>query len=329
MLLSFIAIIVGFALLVWGADRFVVGSVGLARVLGVSPLLIGLTIVGIGTSAPEIIVSIMASIQGNSELALGNAIGSNIANIALILGVTALITPLVVNSDILKKEYPILLSVSLGAYLLLQDGDLNRLDGAILLSGVFITLALLVWISRQRRNSDPLVSEYEAELPGELSLKSATGWFILGLAVLLLGSRLLVWGAVNIAVAFGVSDLVIGLTIIAIGTSLPELAASITSALKKEHELAIGNVIGSNIYNLLAVLCVPGLISPGLISNEVVIRDLPVMLGLTVALYVMGYGFRGPGRINRVEALLLVLAFIGYQAWIFLEATAGTLATGT
>lgn len=327
MLLFSTAIIIGFAFLVWGADRFVIGAAGLAKNLGVSPLLIGLTIVGFGTSAPEIIVSFIASIQGNPELAIGNAIGSNIANIALILGVTALITPLIVQSDVLKKEYPLLLAVSIGAYLLLQDGDISRSDGIILVVALFATLSLIVWIGKHRKDTDPLISEYEAEIPADLSIKASAGWFILGLAVLLLSSRLLVWGAVNIAVSFGVSDLVIGLTIVAIGTSLPELAASITSALKDEHEIAIGNVIGSNIYNLLAVLSVPGLLAPGSISSDVLVRDLPVMLVLTAALYIMGYGFRGPGRINRLEALILTLAFIGYQTLVFTGATAGPIAT--
>ncbi|MCF6353877.1 MAG: calcium/sodium antiporter [Candidatus Polarisedimenticolaceae bacterium] len=321
MLLNTVAIMVGFALLVWGADRFVLGAAAIARNLGLSPMLIGLTIVGLGTSAPEILVSVMASFQGNPGLAIGNALGSNIANIGLILGLTALIVPLTVCSNALRREYPILLAICMLVLVLMLDGELGRLDGAILLVAlvlVIIALASIALRSRTEKDKDPMVSEYEAEMPEALSTKSAILWFVIGLALLLFSSRLLVWGAVNIAVSFGISDLVIGLTIVALGTSLPELAASITSALKGEHDIAIGNVIGSNIYNLLAVLAVPGLVVPGLFAPEVLSRDLPVMIGLTLAIFVMGYGFRGSGRINRFEGLLLVLCFVAYQAFLFI-----------
>lgn len=321
MLTSIAAVILGFGLLVWGADRFVLGAAGLARNLGVSPLLIGLTIVGFGTSAPEILVAIMASGQGNPGLAVGNAVGSNIANIGLILGSTALVMPLAVRSDILKKEYPILLTASIGTFLLLNDNYLGQLDGIILLVGLTATLTLLVRIGLGRKDSDPLIAEYEAEIPTDLSASKASFFFALGLIVLLLSSRMLVWGAVNIASALGVSDLVIGLTIVAIGTSLPELAASIMSAVKNEPELAIGNVIGSNLFNLLAVLSAPALIAPGLVESEVLVRDMPIMLILTGALYIMGRGFGGPGRINRLEGLTLLLAFIAYQTWLFLQSS--------
>jgi len=320
MLIDIIAIIIGFALLVWGADHFVNGAAGLARNLGLSPLLIGLTIVGLGTSAPEILVALMAVVQGNPELAIGNALGSNITNIALILGVTALIAPLSVHSDTLHKEYPVLLTVTLGASILMLDQNLSFLDGVLLLAALPLVMYWVIQLSKKRKFNDPLLKELEEEIPAEMSNKSAIIWFSIGLIVLLGSSRLLVWAAVNIATAFGVSDLVIGLTIVAIGTSLPELAASIASALKNEHDLAIGNVIGSNIYNLLAVLCIPALFAPGYFTIEVVLRDLPIMIGLTVALFFMGYSFKNStGHISRFGGSMLVISFITYQSWLFLD----------
>jgi cation:H+ antiporter len=320
MLIAFAAIVAGLALLVWSADRFVIGAAALARNLGVPPLLIGLTIVGFGTSAPEIVVSVMAALEGNPGIAVGNAVGSNIANIALILGTTALIAPLAVQSDILRREYPLLLAISVGAFLLLLDGDLDRVDGTVLLGGLVLSMYLLVRIGLNRRDNDPLVAEIEGEIPAGMGAAAATGWFIVGLVLLVVSSRLLVWGAVEIATALGVSDLIIGLTIVAIGTSLPELAASIASALKKEHDLAIGNVVGSNIWNLLAVLSAPGLLAPGIIDPALVQRDMLVMLALTLALFVMGRGSQGHGIINRYEGGLLLASFIAYQGWLIFSA---------
>jgi cation:H+ antiporter len=319
MLLNITAIILGFALLVWGAERFVTGAAALARNLGVSPLLIGLTIVGFGTSAPEVLVSAMASLQGNPGLAIGNAIGSNIANIALILGITAMVAPLTVHSNTLKREYPMLLAVCLLAMLLMLDGELGHMDGMILISGLFLLLYGMVRIGMDGRTPDPMQSEYEAEIPQDMPTSKAILWFVVGLALLLLSSRMLVWGAINVAQAFGVSDLVIGLTIVALGTSLPELAAGITSALKREHDIAIGNIIGSNMYNLLAVLPMPALLAPGDFSSEIMQRDMPVMIGLTLLMFIMSYGFRRNGRINRFEGALLLCAFIGYQGMLFLS----------
>ncbi len=317
MLLSVTAVIIGFALLVWGADRFVSGAAGLARNLGVSPLLIGLTIVGFGTSAPEILVAITASVQGSPELAIGNAIGSNIANIGLIIGVTALMVPLAVHSDILRKEFPLLLIASFGAFFILTDLHLSRINGMFLLGGLVVTLFLIIRIGIARTENDPLAEEYQAEFPDNRSMGSSIGLFSLGLAVLLASSQMLVWGAENIAQFFGVSELVIGLTVVAIGTSLPELAASITSAFKNEPDIAIGNVLGSNLYNILAVLAVPGLLAPGEVAAEVLSRDLPWMLGFTLAFYLMSTGWNGQGRVNRLEAFILLACFIGYQFWIY------------
>ncbi len=322
MLIDSLLILGGFALLVWGADQFVNGAAGIARNFGVSPLLIGLTIVGFGTSAPEILVSAMASIQGNPGLAIGNALGSNITNIALILGATALIAPLYVQSDTLHREYPLLLLVTFTAAGLMLDGSLDQTDGIILLVLLFLVIGWIVHLGLKRKQNDPLIKEIEQELPQTMSTGKAVFLFTLGLLILLGSSRMLVVGAVNIATSFGISDVVIGLTIVAIGTSLPELAASIASALKKEHDLAIGNVIGSNIYNLLAVLSIPGLVSPGPFAIEVILRDVPIMIGLTLALFFMGYSFKNTsGNITRFEGLVLLTAFIAYQGWLFTDAT--------
>ena len=318
MLTQLLSVIAGFALLVWGADRFVVGAASTARILGVSPLLIGLTIVGFGTSAPEMLVSGVASLQGNPGLAIGNAIGSNITNIALILGITALITPLSVHSVTLRREMPILIATTLVAYLLVLDGSLDFIDGMALLGGLVVMLGWMIHLGLSSRSgSDPMADEYAAEIPTDLSLAKSLLWLLVGIVVLLASSRLLVWGAVGIAQYFGVSDLIIGLTIVALGTSLPELAASVVSALKNEHDIAIGNVIGSNMFNLLAVLGLPGVIRPSPVEPEVLTRDMPNMILLTVALLVMANGLRARGRINRLEAGLLLLSYVGYQGLLY------------
>ncbi len=317
MFLHIAATLVGFALLVWGADRFVAGSASMARNLGVPPLVIGMTIVGLGTSSPEILVAIMATLQGNSGLAVGNAVGSNIANIALILGVTALLSPLNVSSDTLKREFPILLAIMLFVQVLIMDHQLSRLDGLLLVSGLGVMTYWLISLAMRSRRSDPIGAEYEAEIPSSMPMRTAAVWLLVGFVVLILSSRMLVWGATHIALALGVSDLVIGLTIVAIGTSLPELAASVISALKREHDIAIGNILGSNMYNLLAVLGIPSLLSPLAIDDLVLTRDYPVMTVLTIALFAMAYGFKGPGRINRYEGGVLLLAFAGYQGLLY------------
>ena len=296
------------------------GAAATARNLGVSPLIIGLTIVGFGTSAPEILVSVMAALQGNPGLAIGNAIGSNITNIALILGITAIVVPLTVHSGIVKRELPVLIGTTLVAYLMLSDDTLDFHDGLMLLLGLVIMLSLVVYIGLTGRDKDPVIAEYESEIPTDLSLRQSLMWLAIGLAVLVGSSRMLVWGAVGIAEDFGISDLIIGLTIVALGTSLPELAASVTSALKNEHDIAIGNVIGSNMFNLLAVLGLPGLISPGPVDPAVISRDMPVMIALTVALLLMAYGIRGRGRINRFEGVLLLAAYAGYQTLLYFTA---------
>lgn len=310
----------GLVILLWGADRFVMGASALARNLGVSPLIIGLTIVGFGTSAPEILISAVASYDNNPGLAIGNAIGSNIANIALVLGMTALLFPLTVKSETLKREYPIMLAVTLGSLVLLVDGHFSRIDGIILLSGMFITIYFVTMLGLRSRKSDPIVQEFEDEIPTGITTLKASLWFTAGLIMLLLGSKLLVLGAVSIATELGVSDVVIGLTIVAIGTSLPELAATVMSSYKKEHDIAIGNIIGSNMFNLLAVLSLPGIIRPGAVPPGILTRDFPLLIVLTILLFVMSYGFRTPGKINRFEGGILLSIFIGYQTMFYLSA---------
>jgi len=314
--MPWLAVLGGFILLVWSAERFVFGASALARNLGVAPLIIGMTIMGIGTSAPEMLVSAMAAANGNPAIGVGNALGSNIANIGLVIGATALITPLVVSSRILRREYPVLIGVTILAGLLMMDQELGHLDGVILLLGTLLLLAWLVWVGKRPHTADPLETEFDVEIPTGLSMASAVLWTLFGLVILVMSSRLLVWGAVEIAHDLGVSDLVIGLTIIAVGTSLPELAASVMSALKREHDMAIGNIIGSNMFNLLAVLALPGLIQPSTLDSAVMQRDYPIVVAFTLALFIMAYGFKGRGRVNRVEGGFLLACFAAYMAWI-------------
>jgi cation:H+ antiporter len=323
LLINSIAILAGFGLLIWSADRFVDGASATARNLGVSPLVIGLTIVGFGTSAPEMMVSAFAAAGGNPGLAVGNAIGSNITNIALVLGATAVVVPMTVHSSILKREYPLLLLTTVVAIGLLGwDNHLGRTDGILLFMLLFGILFWLVRQSLKNRDSDPMVLEYEMEIPDAMPMKKAVTLLLVGLLVLLLSSRLLVWGAVNIATAFGVSDLIIGLTIVAIGTSLPELAASIASARKNEHDIAIGNVIGSNMFNICGVLGIAGLIHPETLDPGVLSRDLPIMFILTLILFIISFGFRAPGRINRFEGGFLLLVYAAYAVLLYNSITA-------
>jgi len=316
MTLPLLALIAGLILLVWSAARFVDGAASAARHFGMPPLLIGMVIVGFGTSAPEMVVSAFSALQNNPGIALGNAYGSNITNIALILGVTALISPIAVHSLVLRKELPILTAVTVLAVFQLWDGDLSRSDAFVLL-GVFASL--MIWTVWQglHKKSDSLGNEIEQELEGRAKpLGRSLFWLGLGLVLLIASSRLLVWGAVEIALAFGVSDLIIGLTIVAVGTSLPELASTIIAARKGEHDIALGNVLGSNLFNTLAVVGIAGLIQPMKVASEVISRDMSVMIVLTVSLFLIGYGFRGVGRINRYEGAGLLVCYLGYTIYL-------------
>jgi cation:H+ antiporter len=323
MWLELLAIFGGFALLTWSADRFVVGAAAVAWNLDVAPLIIGLTIVSICTSAPEIMVSGMAALQGNTGLAVGNSIGSNIINTGLVLGVTALITPLGVHSRILSRELPVLLVIMAFTWLLLLDDTLGRLDGILLLCGMVLMLAWMTYVGMQSRGRrDPMSEEYAEEIQTGLGMGRAVFWLAVGLVFLLLSSRILIWGAVSLAQQHGISDLVIGLTIVALGTSLPELAAAVAGAIKNEHDIVIGNIIGSNIFNLLAVLGLPGIIRPGAIDAAVMERDYIAMVILAIILFAMAYGFRGGARrIDRMEGGVLLLVFIGYQSLLYFSVT--------
>ena len=316
MITACLAVVFGLVLLVWSADRFVAGAASTARHFDMPPLLIGMVIVGFGTSAPELVVSALAASQGNPGIALGNAYGSNITNIALILGLTALISPIAVHSQVLRQELPILSAMTALAAWQLWDGTITRLEALVLL-GVFG--ALMVWTIWQgmQKKADTLGSEIEQEMESRvMPIRKALLWLVVGLVLLIVSSRLLVWGAVAIAQGFGVSDLIIGLTIVAVGTSLPELASSIIATRKGEHDIALGNVIGSNLFNTLAVVGIAGVIHPMTVGPEVFSRDILVMAVLTVSLFVIGYGLWGPGRINRFEGGGLLVCYVGYITYL-------------
>ncbi|GAA5129233.1 calcium/sodium antiporter [Alloalcanivorax gelatiniphagus] len=312
------AVIAGLILLIWSADRFVDGASATARHAGMPTLLIGMLVIGFGTSAPEMVVSALASLDGNPGLALGNAYGSNITNIALILGLTAVISPIAVHSTVLRRELPVLAVITLVSGYQLLDGQVSFRDALVLLA-VFV--GLMGWSVYQGMSGkgDPLGGEVEAGQEAEpMPLGKALFWLLLGLVLLVVSSRLLVWGAVTIATSLGVSDLIIGLTVVAVGTSLPELASSLAAIRKNEHDLALGNVLGSNLFNTLAVVGIAGAITPVPTEPALLYRDWVVMAVLTLALFVFGYGFRGAGsgRINRLEGGVLVAAYLGYTGYL-------------
>jgi len=319
MLVAVIQLVAGFLLLVWGADRLVAGASATARNLGVSPLVIGLTIIGFGTSAPELVVSAVATLKGNSGLAVGNAIGSNIANMGLVLGATALIYPLRLESTALKREYPVLLLIMLVCFMMALNGSLSHFEGWTLLVGLLVVIIWIIRIGLHRPLSDPLAEEFDAEIPRDTPTKVAVFWLVVGFIVLPVSSIFLVDGAITIARYLGVTDTVIGLTIVALGTSLPELATAITAALHKEDDLAIGNIIGSNIFNLLGVLGIAAVLRPVEVLPIILARDFPAMFLITGALYLMASDFRGPGRIGRRSGSILLLMFTGYFIMVWMS----------
>lgn len=316
MILNYLGILAGLSLLVYGADRFVDGAAHIARYLGMPPLLIGLTIVGMATSAPEILVGIVAALEGKTEIAIGNAIGSNIANIGLVLGLTVMLMPVTIASQTLKREFFVMVLAILLAFGLMWDQNLSHLDAVFLLVGVVAAILSVIVLSKKSAQTDPLLSEFESELPEKANIRRSIFLFFLGLGLLLGGAYLLVECAVIVAKHFGLSDLVIGLTIIAIGTSLPELAASITAVKKNEADIAIGNVIGSNMFNMLAVIGIPGMIHATDFDSVVLHRDFPIMIGLTLLMGWMVF-IRGAGKFDRAEGAILFLCFIAYQCWLF------------
>ncbi|MGJ8757128.1 calcium/sodium antiporter [Acinetobacter sp. HC8-3S] len=316
MLWAVIAVILGLVLLVWSADKFIDGASATASHFGMPPLLVGMVIVGFGTSAPEIVVSVMAAIDGNPGLALGNAYGSNIANIALILGVTVLIKPIMVHSAVVRKELPLLLLVTGICIFQIFDGVLSRNDAIIMLLMLVLYMGWTIW-QGMRNQSDVLSHEFDHQLQEkEVPLKTSIFQLIFGLIILVISSRLLVWGAVEIAQAFGVSELIIGLTVVAVGTSLPELASSIAAARKGELDIAIGNVIGSNMFNTLAVVGLAGVIHTTIVPPEVLQRDMVVMGTLTLSLLLFTLSFKGQGRIGRVKGSIWLFSFVAYTCYL-------------
>lgn len=317
MALPLLMIVLGLIVLVWSADLFVEGAAAVARYLGMSSLLIGMVVIGFGTSAPELSVSALSALQGNPGIALGNAYGSNITNIALILGVTALISPISVHSQVIKKELPILFAVTLLVIAQIYDGQLSRIDAIVEL---VVFAGVMIWMTRQgmaQKPGDSLGQEVEQELDeSPMSLALALTYLIGGLIFLVLSSRVLVWGAVSIARDLGVSDLIVGLTIVAVGTSLPELASSIAAARKGEHDLAVGNVIGSNLFNTLAVVGLAGSIQPMPIPDDIISRDWMLMAILTLGLFVLGYDRNGDGRITRPEGGVLIGVYVFYTVYL-------------
>ena len=328
MILSILAIVVGLVLLVWSADRFVDGAVGVAQFLGMSTFLIGMIIVGFGTSAPEMVVSVLSAMNDTPQLALGNAYGSNIANIALILGTTALIAPVVVKKQAMTHDIPILVLMTALTVFLLKDGNVSFIDGAVLLVAfVMLTLFnILVELKEKRKRENANVSQNELENNQEsskVSIGKSVLWLLVGLGILIASSRMLVWGAVNLAHALGVSDLLIGLTIVAVGTSLPELASSIAAARRGENDLAVGNVIGS--VGIAAVIAPINATDP-----EVMSRDVPIMAALTLLLFFICFPLkkkrsdeRAKGDrfgFGRIGGVLFLMLYVGYLVLLGLDA---------
>ncbi len=319
MLGNILEVIAGLALLIWGADRFVFGGAATARNLGVAPLLIGLTVVAFATSAPEILVSVVAALRGEPALAIGNAIGSNTANIGLVLGTIAILRPIELTSATLRREMPALLAVSLLTVSLFLDSYLSRIDGVVLWVSLIIVMVWLTRVGIRSSETDPMRTDYEAEIPVNVKMRTAVLWLLVGLGTLLLGADMLVDGAIDIARTYGVSEVVIGITLVAIGTSVPELAVSLVSALKGEYGLAIGNIVGSNIFNLLAVIGTAVLIQPTALPHSVLSLHIFVMVAFTLVLFAMTYEDDGTGRVHRFEGLCLISAYIGYISYVAIQ----------
>ena len=327
MLEASIAILIGFAGLIWSADQFVAGAAATAKNFGMAPIMIGLTIVALGTSAPEIIVSISAALSDAGELAVGNALGSNLANVGLVLGITALVVPIPIAPNLLKREIPLLLIATIGTSYCFYDSHLSILDGILMLTILAVIFTILV-----NSKSHQPDAEHEADVEHIPDLAQGKAWLLLivGLLLLVGSSQLLVWGAKSVALELGVSELIIGLTIVAVGTSLPELAATITSAIKGHHDIAIGNVVGSNLFNLLAVSSMPALISPTALDPEVFSRDYVAMAGITLLLAAMLYGHKlwtkeGESQeqaykhthLGRIAGAVLLFSYAAYYYWLF------------
>lgn len=317
MLLYSVALLAGFLVLFKSADYFVVGSIATANNLKISPMVIGLTVVALGTSAPEIFVAGTASLEGQADLAVGNAIGSNIANIGMVLGITALVVPLKCRPEVLKKDIPILIVVTLCAGAALYDHRLDLIDGLLLLLGLILFVARIGIEHRSDVSMEVVAELAEMDDVPNVSTPRALGMLLASLVFLLISAEILVWAVVQIATSIGVSELFIGLTVIAIGTSLPELVVCVTSALKHQTDLAIGNIIGSNIFNILAVLSIPCILAPQDFDPDILYRDYGTMLGMTALMIIMAYGLLGRQRITRIEGAILLIAWFSYLAALY------------
>ena len=325
LLLFFSALIAGLVLLLWSADKFVDGGAASAKHLGVPTLLIGILIIGFGTSAPEMLVSLIAALDGNPQLALGNAFGSNITNIALIIGATAVVAPIVVHSRIISKELPLVLIITLASGWMVYDGVLSFLEGSLLLLGFGMLIFWSIYGGLKAR-ADSFSCEVDRDIQEhEMGLKESLFWLFAGIVLLIASSKLLVWGAVGIATALGVSDLVIGLTIVALGTSLPELSSCIVAVKKKEYDLALGNIVGSNMFNILAVIGISSTIAPmHNLPEAVFYRDWIIMFALTITLFFMAYRFGAKKKIiTRFDGILLLGGYAAYSFYLFYSVVAG------
>ncbi|AMN68172.1 calcium/sodium antiporter [Psychrobacter sp. P11G5] len=317
MWLAILAVVVGLAILVWSADVFIDGAVALANKLNVPSFLIGVIILGLGTSAPEMIVSMLAALEGSPELALGNAYGSNIVNIALVLGATVLISPIIIRKSIINRDMPLLLLVTAVAAWQLSDGVLSNTDGIVLIVLLVVVLGIQIILSLREGNHEHEGDTVEETAKAEHSMAQGLGRLFLGLLVLILSSRAIVWGAIELATFWGLSELIIGLTIVAIGTSLPELVASLSAARKGEHDMALGNIIGSNVFNTLGVVGVAALIAPITPSSIILSRDILAMGLLTLLLFAMClFAFKTKRAFGRTSGTTLVLFFVGYTVWL-------------
>ena len=319
MWLAVIAILIGLAILVWSADVFIDGATALAKKFSVPSFLIGVLILGIGTSAPEMVVSVLAALEGSPELALGNAYGSNIINIALVLGATVLISPIIIRKGIIKRDLPLLLLITAIAAWQLRDGMLSQADGLVLLVLLFAVLGLQIVLSIREgyhEHEDDIADGADSD-ETELSIARGLGSLLIGMLMLVISSRAIVWGAVELATLWGLSELIIGLTIVAVGTSLPELVSSLSAARKGEHDMALGNIIGSNVFNTLAVVGLATVIAPISADPVILSRDVMAMGLLTILLVALCvFAFTTKRQFGRTSGATLVLFFVGYTAWL-------------
>lgn len=319
MISNLATLVISLIFLLWAANHLVMGASGIANHYKLPTLFIGLTVVAIGTTAPEIMISITAALEGKADMAIGNAIGSNIANIGLVLAITAIVHPLKTHSRLLKREYPILFVIMMFAYGLMIDGYLGRIDGLLLLTASLLLIAYFAYVAQKAKKSDPFVKELEEAIKKRRSLTANAISLVIGLIALPISSKFLVNSASNIALWLGISELIIGLTMIAIGTSLPELATSVVAIIKKEDDIALGNILGSNMFNILLVLAFPGLINPDILNRALIWRDIPFMIIFTLLLLLLNY--KAKDNVTRVHGVILLLMYFFYLLALVLNAS--------